>query len=175
MQECMLVELAKQNEKISEQGTIIETMSRKVISLEEEVEIFTKLTKAIKLVWPITKMPGNFLFSNIQKRFQLSGYNFLFYFYNYSYNLQIGVYPQTGPNYDELKWPFKVEFVTHLSSQSNPGNIKRFKSEVLEWKRKDFYSTSYKSPTIIAIFTTDEFLKYFINSKAEFEIFVFVF
>ena len=171
MQECMLEESVKQKEKFSEQGMIIETMSRKMKSLEEEVEFLTKLSKAIKLNWRITEIPESGS-SSIQKQFQVAGYNFEFLFCNCSYNLQIIVYPQTGSNDDNLKWPFKAEFVTHLSSQSNPGNIKKFKSEVLECKRKHFCSISYSFPFIIAAFKLDEFLKHFINSGAEFEIFV---
>ena len=90
----------------------------------------------------------------------------------YSCYLQIIVYPQTGWFYDKLKWPFKVEFVTHLSSQSKPGNVKRFKSKMLEWKREDFHSDSVKPPFTIATFSKDEFLEHFTNNEAEFEIFV---
>ena len=58
MQECMLKEseiTAKQKEHISELNTTITTMSRKMKSLEEEVEFLTKLSKAIKLNWRITE------------------------------------------------------------------------------------------------------------------------
>ena len=127
-------------------------------SLEEEVEILTKLTKAIKLVWRITEVPKSGHSSRILKRFQVAGYN-----------LDFCVYPQTGLSYDKLKWPFKAEFVIH--SQNNPGNFKQFKSEVFERKRENF---SFMSPTTIATFTTDEFLEHFINGEAEFEIFVII-
>ena len=126
----MLEESAKQKEKISEQGAMIETMFLKMISLEEEVEILTKLAKATKLNWRITKVPEN-EYSNFYEQFQVAGYNFKFHFYNYFSDLQIVVCPQSGSNYDKLKWPFKAEFVTHLSSQSNPGNIKKFKIFVI--------------------------------------------
>ena len=172
MQECMLEESEKQKEKISELNTTITTMSRIMKSLEEEVEILTKLTKAIKLDWRITGVPKSGYSNSILKQFQVAGYNLKFLFYNYSSNLYIQIYPLTGLNYDKLKWPFKAEFVTHLSSQSNSGNIKKFKSEVLEWKRERFNSSSSVCPFIIATFTFDEFLKYLINSGAEFEIFV---
>ena len=173
MQECTLEESVKQKEKISEQGAMIETMSREIYSLKKEVEILTKLSKAIKLVWRITKLPESGLLNSIQKQFQVAGYNLKFLFYNSSFDLQIVIFPQTGKNYDKLKWPFKAEFVTHLSSQSNLGNIKRFKSEMLEWKRKDFNSDSVISPFPIAAFSKDEFLKqHFINRETEFEIFV---
>ena len=125
MQECMLEDseiIAKQKETISKQGVMIETMSRENISFKKEVEILTYLSKAIKLDWRITKVPESGY--SIQKQFQVAGYNFLFCSHNSSYNLLIGVFSQTGPNNDKLKWPFKAEFVTHLSSQSNPGNIK---------------------------------------------------
>ena len=165
-----LEESAKQKEKISEQGAMIETMFLKMISLEEEVEILTKLAKATKLNWRITKVPEN-EYSNFYEQFQVAGYNFKFHFYNYFSDLQIVVCPQSGSNYDKLKWPFKAEFVTHLSSQSDPGNIKKFKSELLIWKREYFDSDSYLDFTI-ATFSRNEFLKHFINSEAEFEIFV---
>ena len=59
---------------ISEQNTTIETMSRKIKSLEGEVEILT-LSKAIKLVWRITKVPEGGFLKSIQKQFQVAGYN----------------------------------------------------------------------------------------------------
>ena len=179
MQECLLKESAKQkekiseqDEKISEQGAMIETMSSKIQSLEEEVDILT-LSKAIKLNWRITKVP-EVGFGDIQKQFQVAEYNLLFGFYDSSHNLQIVVAPQTGKNYDKLKWPFKAEFVTHLSSQSNPGNIKRFKSKMFEWKREQFYTGSYMFPFTIATFTRYKFLEHFINGEAEFKIFVII-
>ena len=150
----------------------IETMSRKITSLEEEVEILTYLLKAIKLVWRITEVPEVEYDRSIRKLFQVAGYNLEFHLYDSSYNFQIVVAPQTGSNYDKLKWPFKAEFVTHLSSQSKPGNIKRFKSEVFEWKKEHFpYTLLFFN---IATFSKDEFLKYFINGEAEFEIFVII-
>ena len=96
-----------------------------------------------------------------------------FHFYHYSSILQIGVYPQTGSNYDKLKWPFKAEFITHLSSQSNPGNIMKFRSEMFEMKREHFRYPSFICFTI-ATFTKDEFLEHFINGEAEIEIFVII-
>ena len=57
MQGCMLEESVKQKEKISELNTTIKTMSRKMKLLEQEVEILTKLSKAVKLVCQITKIP----------------------------------------------------------------------------------------------------------------------
>ena len=183
MQECMLKEskitakqkelISEQNEKIFKQGAVIETMSSKIKSLEEEVEILTKLPKAIKLVWRITEVPEDGYYRGILKQFQVAGYNLEFNFYDTFSNLQIVVYPQTGKNYDKLKWPFKAEFVTHLSSQSKPGNIKKFKSKVLEVKREDFRCTFYIYFTI-ATFTRDEFLEHFINGEAEFEFFVII-
>ena len=167
MQECMLEESAKQIKlkvKISEQGATIETMSHEMKSLIKEVEILTYLLKAIKLVWRITEVPEVGYDRRIRKQFQIAGYNLEFCFLDYSDNLQIRVSPQTespiylpkGLNYDKLKWPFKAEFVTHLSSQSNPGNIKKFKSEVFE-------SICLTSPSS---FPKGEFLKYFINGEA---------
>ena len=176
MQECMLEESAKQKEKISEMNTTIQTMSRKIKSLEEEMETLALLPKAIKLNLEITKIPESG-FISVYKRFQVAGYNLLFYFYNSSNILEIRVSPQTGSNYDELKWPFKAEFVIHLSSQSNPGNIKKFKSEVLEWKRENFYSDSFalfKFPFIISTLTRDEFMEHFNNGEAQFEIFIII-
>ena len=174
--DTMLEESAKQKEKISEQGAMIETMSSKTKSLEEGVEILTHLLKAIKLVWRITELPESKYSKGIQKLFEVAGYNLKFLFYNSSSDLQIGVILQTGKNYDKLKWPFKAEFVTHLSSQSNPGNIKRFNSEMLEWQRDDFnfFVILDKSSFTIATFSKDEFLEYFINGEAEFEIFVII-
>ena len=156
MQECMLEEseittklkgqISKQNEKISELSTMNETMSQEIHSLKKEVEILTKLTKAIKLVWRITKVPEGGFSRSIQEQFQVAGYDLEFHFINYSDNLQIRVYLQIRDNYGKrwLKWPFKAEFVTHLSSQSNPGNIKKFKSEVLEWKRFSYVSLPHR-------------------------------
>ena len=86
MQECMLEESEKQKEKISELNTTITTMSRKMKSLEEEVEILTKLTKAIKLDWRITGVPKSGYSNGILKQFQVAGYNLEFLFYNYSCN-----------------------------------------------------------------------------------------
>ena len=188
MQECMLEEskitakqkeqiselkekISVQNEKISKLNTSNGEMSRKIKSLEEEVEILAKLSKTIKLNWRITKVPGNG-YNNSQKQLEVAGYNLEFIFYYCFYNLQIGVSPQTGSDDDKLKCPFKAEFVTHLSSQSNPRNIKKFKSEVFEWKRKDFNSAFDNSHFIIATFTKDEFLEHFINGEAEFEIYL---
>ena len=168
MQECMLEESVKQKENISELNTTNEAMSRKMKSLEEEVEILTELLNFIKLVWRITKVPESGYFSS-QKLLQADRYNLLFYFYNSSYNFKISVSPQRGQN-DELKWPFKAKFVTHLSSQSNPGNIKKFKSGVFEWKRGHFQLGFYEYT--IATFTRDEFMEHFISSEIEFEIFV---
>ena len=172
MQECMftmLEESVKQKEKISELNTTNEEMSRKVKSLEKEVDILTKLSKAIKLVWRITKVPCKYS-DSIQKQFQVAGHNLVFYFYNYTdQHLKIVVYHQRGKNYDELKWPFKAEFVTHLRSQSNPGNIKKYKSGVFEVKRNSDFNMIHFS---IATFSRDEFLEHFINHEAEFEIFV---
>ena len=79
MQGCMLEESVKQKENISELNTTIKTMSRKMKSLEQEVEILTKLSKAVKLVWQITKIPVYGYFSSL-KLFQVAGYNLLFYF-----------------------------------------------------------------------------------------------
>ena len=170
MKECMLKEskiTAKQKEKISTLNMTIETMSSKMKLLEEEVEILTKLTKAIKLLWRITEVPEKFT-EGIQQQFQVVGYNLEFYFCTYSSNLQIRVIIQTGLN-DKLEWPFKAEFITHLSSQSNPGNIKKYKSKMLRWRRECLYS-----PFFIATFSKDEFLEHFINGEAEFEIFVII-
>ena len=179
MQECMFKEskiTAKQkeqiselNENISKLNTTNETMSHKIKSLEEEVEILTNLLKVIKLVWRITEVPESGLLNSIQKQFQVAGYNLKFLFYNSSSDLQIGVSPQTGKNYDKLKWPFKAEFVTHLSSQSKPGNVKRFKSKMFEWNKEEFRYNSLICFTI-ATFTRDEFLEHFINGEAEFVI-----
>ena len=143
-------------------------MSHKINSLEKEVEFLTKLTKAVKLNWRVTEVPED-IFSSIQKQFQVAGYNLEFCIFIDSFNLQIVVCPEKGKNYDKLKWPFKAEFVTHLSSQSKPGNIKRFKTEVFERKREDFNSDF---PFIVATFSKDEYLEHFINGEAEFEIFV---
>ena len=96
----------------------------------------------------------------------------MFDFYNSSHDLLIVVYPQIGPNYDELRWPFKAEFVTHLSSQSNPRNVKKFKSELIVRKRRHFRPDFFVYPFTIATFTIGEFLEHFINREAEFEIFV---
>ena len=155
-------------------STANETMSREIISLRKEVEILTKISEAIKFVWRISKVPEGGYSRSIRKLFQVAGYNLGFHFFNFSHSLWIEVRPQTGLNYDKLKWPFKAEFVTHLSSQSNPGNIKKFKSEVFEWKREDFQFGSYTSFFSIANFTRDEFLKHFTNGEAEFEIFVII-
>ena len=168
----MLKESARQKDKISVQGATIETMSDRMKSLEEEVEILTKLTKAVKFVWRITKVPEDGYDRSIREQFLVAGYNLEFCFFSYSCNLRIVVSPQMGKNYDKLKWPFKAEFVTHLSSQSKPGNIKKFKSELFEWKMEDFQFGSYASLFIIADFSKGEFLKHFINGGAEFEIFV---
>ena len=84
-------------------------------------------------------------------------------------------FAQTGLNYDKLRWPFKAEFVTHLSSQSKPENIKKFKSEVIEWKREKFNSGAYVCSFPIATFSKCEFLEdFFINGEAEFKIFVII-
>ena len=207
MQECMFEEsettaklkqqISKQNEKVSELNenisklnTTNETMSHEINSLKNEVEILTYLLKAIKLVWRITEVPECGYDGSIRKQFQVAGYNFDFWFLNCSDNLQIRVYPLRGLNYDKLKWPFKAEFVTHLSSQSKPGNIKKFKSEVFVWKRERIhmspftmgeYFMSYSKKIFndlysfyIATFPKDEFLKHFINGEAEFEIFVII-
>ena len=177
MQECMLEEstiTAKQKEKISDLNTTIETMSREMKSLEEEVEIRTKLSKATRLDWQIGRIPGKSriwtqLSHSITKQFELAGYNFLFNFYDSSYNLQIGVSPQRGLHDDKLRWPFKAEFVTHLISHYDRENIKKFVSEVIEVKRERFRPLNR---FIIATLTRDEFVEYFFRYGAEFEIFV---
>ena len=168
MQECMLEESVKQKQKISELNTTNEAMSCEITSLKNEVEILTELSKAIKLVWLFTKVPNGRL-NRSQKQFLVARYYLSFDFYSSS-DLQIGVSHQIKPNDDELKWPFKAKFVTHLSSQSNPDNVKKFRSEVFEWKREDFKFVSDKCT--IATFTRDEFLEHFINNEVQFEIFV---
>ena len=179
MQESLLEEfeiITKQKEKISEQkeqisklNTTNETMSREMKSLEEEVEILTKLPKATRLDWRITEVPGSICCPSIWKQFQVAGYNFLFNFYNSYYDLQIVFYLQTGLNDGKLKLPFKAEFVTHLSSCYKPQNIKKFVSEVIEVKRERFRPLNR---FIIATLTRDEFVEYFFRYGAEFEIFV---
>ena len=161
----------EQKEKISEQNTTIETMSCEIKSLKEEVTIL-QITTAIRLVWRITKIPESG-FSNItQKQFQVAGYNLEFCIFSDFCNLLIGVRPQIGKNYDKLKWPFKAEFVIHLSSQSKPGNIKKFKSEVFEVEKEDI-RPSHLNHFIIVTFPRAEFMKqHSINSGAEIEIFV---
>ena len=52
----------------------IETMSRKITSLEEEVEILTYLLKAIKLVWRITELPEVEYDRSIRKLYYLLQY-----------------------------------------------------------------------------------------------------
>ena len=164
--------ISEQNEKISVQGATIQTMSHEMKSLEGEVVILTKLFQAIKIVWRITKIPGSEFNSCIQKQFQVAGYNLEFCISSDLINLQIRVRPQTGKNYDKLKWPFKAEFVTHFSSQSNPGNIEKFKSGVFEVKREDFRPHHSNYFTIV-IFPRAELMKqHSIYSEAEIEIFV---
>ena len=171
MKECMLKESVKQKEKKSKQVAITRPTRLEIQSLEEELAFLTK-PKERKLDLRITKLPEGRFNGIIHKQFQVAGYNLEFYFSNFFNNLQIGVIPQTGKNYDKLKWPFKAEFVTHLSSQSNPGNIKKFRSQMFEWKKEDFHTECVMSSFFIATFSKDEFLEHFINGEAEFGIFV---
>ena len=167
--------ISVQNEKISQLSTMNETMSHEIIPLRKEVEILTKFSEAIKFVWRISKVPEVGYGRSIRELFQVAGYNLGFSLHNYFSYLQIEVRPQTGLNDDKLKWPFKAEFVTHLSSQSKPGNIKKFKSEVIEWKREKFNSGAYVCSFPIATFSKCEFLEdFFINGEAEFKIFVII-
>ena len=123
----------------------------------------------------ISKVPEVGYDRGLRKLFQVAGYNLEFSLHNYFSNLQIKVYPQKGLNDDTLKWPFKAEFVTYLSSQSNPGNVKKFKSEVFEGMRQRFNSGAFVSSFPIATFPKYKFLEeFFINGDAEFEIFVII-
>ena len=158
--------IAKQKEKISEQSATIETMSRKMESLE--VKILN--SNPIKLEW-ITKLPERYC--NIKKQFLIAGYQFEFVFHRHY--LQIIIHPQNGLYYEKLKWPFKAEFTTRLISKRNPTVNKEFKSKVIVVEREDFNSDSKKTFNIVYMSGSEcrEFERnYLTDGVSEFEIFV---
>ena len=163
--------ISKQKEKIGEMSHDIKSLKKEVKNLKE-AGILNYIP--IKLEWRITKVPDLKLSSSIRKQFQVAGYHLELNFCNafYHNSLQIRICPLGGWYYEKLKWPFKAEFITRLSSQRNPTDTKEFKSEVFVVKREDFNSDSFIHFTIVTI-SRDEFLEqYFIDGEAEFEIFV---
>ena len=168
--------IAKQKEKISEQGVIIETMSQEIKSLKREVQHLTHIP--IKLEWRITKLSDSK--SNIKKTFLVAGYLLEFelcrdYWFSGWKQLDImerffiRIRPLTGWYSEELKWPFKAKFITRFNSQRNPKDTKEFKSSVIIMEKESFNSDSNKSFTI-AQFSKYDFMNHYIDGAADIEI-----
>ena len=186
--------IAKQ--KISEQSAMIETMSQEFKSLNkkmqhlccqkndlisQEIKSLNKKMQIIqcinhipiKLEWRITELPD--FKSNIKETFLVAGYHLEFElcrYYTFSGWILIKIRPLTGWYYEELKWPFKAKFITHLKSQLNPKDTNEYKSEIIIMEKKDFNSDSNKS-SVIAHFSEDDFLEdYHFDGAADIEVIV---
>ena len=167
---------AKQKEKISEQSAMIEMMSQEIKSLKKEVENFTSLIETeastfnpIKLEWRIIKVPS----VDTKKQFLVAGYHLEFELLTFLHRLLVRIWPQSGWYYEELKWPFKANFITRLRSQRDPTNTMVSKSEVIVVEREDFNSYSNKCFNIANIWGELFLKEYFTDGVAQFEIFVY--
>ena len=133
--EHLELKVMEDSEIIAKQSAMIETMSQEIKSLKKEILVIQHHIP-IKLEWRITNFYDNM---STRKQFIIAGYYFSFHLSQLGF-FRIMISPLTGLYYEQLKWPFKAEFITRLSSQRT--YIKEFKSKVLVVEKEDFNSDS---------------------------------
>ena len=166
--EHLELKLMEESEIIAKQSEMIETMSQEIKSLKREMQHLNYIPR--KLEWRIIELPD--FKSNIKKTFLVAGYHLEFELcriYSFSGWILIKIRPLTGWYYEELKWPFKAKFITHLKSHRNPKDLKEFKSDVIIMEKENFNSDSIIRFTI-AHFSKDDFMNHYIDGAADIEI-----
>ena len=170
--EHLELKLMEESEIIAKQSVMIETMSQEIKSLKREVQHLCCIP--IKLEWRITEL--SISENYIKKTFLVAGYHLEFelcrIYYPSGLFLLIIIRPLTRWYSEELKWPFKAEFITRFNSQRNPKDTKEFKSDVIVMEKESFNSDSNKS-FIIATFSKDDFMEdYHFDGAADIEVIV---
>ena len=135
--------IEKFNERITDQGEVIEKQNAKIGKMSQEFGVLTTSKRLleyypIKFNWQI-KENRNFQ-QPFQKEFDAMGYLIQFNLSKHKHDssLLLDFCLKDGLEYDKLDWPFRAKFITHYSS--NRFGNGELKSEVIEVQRGDLAS-----------------------------------
>ncbi|KAI6647983.1 TNF receptor-associated factor 4 [Oopsacas minuta] len=157
-QNDMMERLSKQTEmKLNAMEDIVMKQKETIKHLTHNVVTLYSLINTTKLQWRIANIDFPFKKEKLyhSQTWKIAAYDFRFKMH-VSENLHINFNPPIVPKKDQLKWPFRVEFLTRLICHDNLGGTLEYCSELFQVGKTDYYSYHFWKNRNIATFSQAE-------------------